>query len=93
MKSDKGHHNSRRTNVLLKELENPLARKVKNRYKLIRNVLIELYPDTLEEVLNDKLERIIFDAIALDRKARLETEEEEVEEKQILAQEWVINNL
>lgn len=93
MKSDKGHHNTRRNNILLKELENPLARKIKNRYKLIRNVLKQMYPDSLENIPNDKLENIIFDAISLDRKARKETEEEEVEEKQILSEQWIINNL
>ena len=93
MKSSKGHHNSRRNNILLKELENPLARKVKNRYKLLANCTKKLFPQTLEKVHTDKLADIIFDAISLDRKARKETENEEVEQKQILSEQWQLDNL
>jgi len=93
MKSDKGVHNTRRTNILLKELENPLARLLKNRKKLIQKCISKLYPESLDGIPDEKLQRILSDAISLDRKARSETEEEEKEEKQILSEQWVIDNL
>jgi len=93
MKSDKGHHNTRRTNILLKELENPLARKLKNRKKLIQKCISKLYPESLEGIPEEKLERILADAISLDRKARKATQDEEVEEKKILSQQWQLDNL
>ena len=93
MKNDKGMHSSRRTNFLLKELENPLARKLNNRKKLIQKCISKLYPESLEGIPDEKLQRILSDAISLDRKARSETEGEETKKKLIASQKWQIENL
>lgn len=87
MKSDKGMHNTRRNSVLLKELENPLARLTKNRNKLLANCIKKMYRETLGDILIDKLENIVADIQAMARKARLETEGEEDDLKEVLSRE------
>ncbi len=92
-KSDKGIHNSIRKSTTLEELKQPKARLVEHRYTAIRRIITKLYPGTLETFPKDKLEDIIFDAISIDRLIRQETQDEQKEEKQILSEQWQIENL
>lgn len=80
---------NQRTQLAEKLLDkHPSAGLVKNRYKAIRAVLKQMYPTV--EVENNRLEDMIFDAIALDRKLRDLTQGQEQETKTKLSQEWQI---
>jgi len=95
MKSDKGHHNSIRRNLTLKEIETPEARLIKYRYVATRRILEKLHAQTFLEsgISKDKWETLIFDAISIECLIRHQTQGEEKEVKQILSEQWQLDNL
>lgn len=62
---------------------------VKKRYDSIKLLLQEKYPHIKEQ---DNIQ-MLKDIIYLDRQLRLFTEGEEVEEKELLEQEYIVDNL
>ena len=65
----------------------PESRLVKNRYKTLKALIEKRYP------VNEDMYDIIKDAIYLDRQIRKDTEDDEVEKKVILSQEYQLNEL
>ena len=72
--------------------KNKEARLVANRYRSIRALLIEKYPE-LATIEKERLCTILFDAISFDRKLRLFTEGQEKELKQTLSTEYQAQEL
>lgn len=66
---------------------------VKERYRCLRLLLQEKYKPIMQSVSVDTIEMFLKDAIYLDRQVRLHTEGQEVEEKELLEQEYIVNNL
>ncbi len=72
--------------------KNKEARLVANRYRSIRALLIEKYPE-LATIEKERLCTILFDAISFDRKLRLFTEGQQMELKQELSTEYQAQEL
>lgn len=68
----------------------PEFKKVKNRYKLMRCVLQDYYPIITGSVSKDTLELFLREAVYIDRQIRHVTEDEDGETKEILSQEFVL---
>ena len=66
---------------------------VKERYRCLRLLLQEKYKPIVQSVSVDTMEIFLKDVVFLDRQVRLRTENQEVEEKEILSQEWQVENL
>lgn len=71
-------------------LNNPEAKKVENRYRLIRKVLMEVYPKTLSEIPKETLMEILKDADYIGRQARLFNEGNQKELKEQLMAEKLV---
>ena len=71
--------------------EKPLGNLVKNKYLVISGVIQRMYPQ-FESMPQNKLADILYDAIALDREWRMETEGLDKDTKERLEQEWIIKN-
>lgn len=72
--------------------KNKEARLVSNRYRSIRALLIEKYPELIT-IEKERLCTILFDAISFDRKIRLFTEGQQTELKQELSTEYQATEL
>lgn len=82
------------TDELLKvHKEIPESKLVKNRYRAIRKALIKSYPKLINETNKEVMLQFIKDTVYLDRKQRKFTEGIEDEEKEILSQEYQIEEL
>lgn len=84
-----------RQNKYTKDLEalyskHPQAKEVKERYKVMRIILQREWP-SLEKYEQSVLEDILKDAIFLDRKIRKMTEGTDQETKDILEQNYLLN--
>ena len=66
----------------------PEARLVKNRYRAIRFVLKNYFPQLFELYPPETIENLLRDVVYLDRQVRLATEGIEGQEKEILSQEY-----
>lgn len=84
---------SRLKSNLKRVLVNPKARLIENKYKAIRQTLVELHPHFAKQLSPEQLLTIVEDSISLDRYWRLETQEEQKEEKKILSEQWQLDNL
>lgn len=73
--------------------ENQEAHLVENRYKVMLYLLNKEWSNLLSQHDKEKMKEFLRDAIYIDRKIRLETEGEQIEEKEILSQEFQINEL
>ena len=71
---------------------NPDAKLVAHRYRAIRALLIEKFPE-ISTIEKERMCNIIFDAISFDRKIRKFTEGNEVELKQTLSEEYIAQEL
>jgi len=71
--------------------ENPLAEKTRYKYVAIRYAIEKLYPE-LKGIPQSKLQNIIYDIVACDREWRFETQSKNKEEKEIMSQEWQLEN-
>lgn len=69
----------------------PDSNLVENRYRALRFLLKPKYPQ-LMDIPQETLIEILRDAVYLDRKLRKETEGQQVEEKKILEDEWLVEN-
>ena len=72
--------------------EFPEAKLVANRYKTLRKLPSDRFPE-LREIEKERLYEILFDTITLDRKIRLWTQGEEKEKKQLLSDQYVVDNI
>jgi len=70
----------------------PNARKVEYRYKTLRFVLKKAFPG-LQQIDDEYLEKVLKDVCYMDRKLRQLTEGEQEKEKEILSQEYVLEEL
>lgn len=66
------------------------AQEVKHRYRLMRAVLLEEYPNAVGDIEKDKFIEMLKDIIYVDRQIRKETEGKDEETKKILSQEKII---
>lgn len=73
--------------------ENEDARLVKNRLKVLSFILSQEYPSLLENYSKESLIEILRDVLYIDRQIRRETIEFDQEQKKILSQQWVVDNL
>lgn len=78
----------------MKELfkEHEEAKLVKNRYKTIRYALYEEYNELISLTSKERFIDLIKDILYTDRKLRSLTGDIEQEEKQILSQQWQVDN-
>ena len=70
--------------------EEPEFKLTRNRYRCIRYALYENYNDIIRLAGKERMENFLKDVVSVDRKIRMMTEGEEVEEKKVLSQEWQI---
>lgn len=70
----------------------PEARLTKNRFRSVRAVLIEVYPQ-LKEIPKETLLQVLLDSEYLSRRGRLLTMDEEKKTKVVLAQQFVVENV
>lgn len=68
----------------------PEMKSVKNRYKTLKTLIQERYPQ-IKDMPN--AESFLKDIVYLDRKVRWVTEGEEAQTKKILSQEFIVNEL
>lgn len=69
----------------------PDARLVQNRYRALKALLKKKY--TFGEMTDSQIEAMAFDCVSYDRKLRLFTEGEEVELKQELLEQYIVDEL
>ena len=65
---------------------------VKNKYKVIGVMLLELHPE-LNAIPKDKMTSIIKDAVNGNRDWQALTEGMDKENKEIFSQQWIVDNL
>ena len=81
---------SKRKEILQKIIDkNPEARETKNKYRAIKAMALYMFPQ-LQGI--EELEDILYEVINADRDWRKLTEEFNQTEKQILSQEWQLEN-
>jgi len=73
--------------------KNPEAHKVSERYRVMVYVLSKEWANLIGSVEKETMKAFLQDVIYTDRKIRLETEGEDEETKEILSQEFIINEL
>jgi len=80
---------NRRKQVLQKIIDyNPQAQKTSGKYRAIKAMIIHMYPETKGIVS----EEIVADIVNADRDWRKLTEHLDTEEKEIMSQEWQLEN-
>lgn len=72
---------------------NPEAHLVKNRYKVMMYLLNKEWSNLLSQTDKEVMKEFLKDVIYCDRKIRLETEGDDEEEKEILSQEFQVEEL
>ena len=81
-------------NRLTKTLrEFPEANLVKNRYRTMHWVLKDFYPIISGSVSSDTFKEFLREIVYLDRQIRLNTEGRQKEEKEVLAQQFVVDEI
>lgn len=69
--------------------ENPKAKLVANKYRVLAGMIQRMYPE-MREIPQMKLGEIIFDSVQADRELRLLTVGEDVENKNRLEEQYVL---
>ena len=84
----------KRKEIIQKVLDsNPEAHYSKNKYRVLRVMLLTRYPQIKDIGLSkDTIEEMIFDMVNGDRDWRKLTEEHDKENKKILSQQWMLDN-
>lgn len=72
---------------------NPDAHKVSERYKVMMYILNKEWSNLISSVEKESMKEFLRDVIYCDRKIRLETEGEDEELKEILSQEFQVEEL
>lgn len=73
--------------------EEPSTKLVENRYRALRHLLSSKYPELVEVAEKPVMLNFLKDAVYLDRKLRLWTEDIEQPLKKELAEEFIVNEL
>lgn len=73
--------------------KNPDAVLVKNKYKVLTGLVKRMYPNNYEKISPKMWEDIIYAVVNGDRDWRILTQGKDKENKEILRQQYIVNNL